>query len=443
MDRRIRLRRGLDLPIPGAPEPRIETAAPTRTAALLGDDHADLRLSLAVKPGDRVRLGDTLFTDRQHPEIRFTSPVCGRVAAIERAEMRRLAAVVVERDGDEGVHFPAVSATALKGLDRRAVTERLLASGDWVALRSRPFGRIADPAAPPAALFVRAMDTSPLAADAGSVLGEREEDLQLGLVALSRLGDGPLFLCTGPEPSLRLPDLDRLQRVVFEGPHPAGQVGTHLHHLFPGAEAPRWYIGYQDAIAIGHLFRTGRVDAQRVVSLAGPQVQRPRLLRTHLGANTEELVRGELRPGECRVISGSPLSGRRAAAPGHFLGRYHEQVCVLAARDEPGASAWLVPGALGARRAPAWRRRLSWGAGLHGRPGAMLPLDLFDRAVPMRLPVGMLLRALAAGDAEAARSFGALALEEEDLALCSFLCPGKLDYGALLRDVLRESEGLA
>jgi Na+-transporting NADH:ubiquinone oxidoreductase subunit A len=400
-----------------------------------------VRCSLAVQPGDRVRLGQTLFTDLRRPELRFTSPASGIVAEVERAEMRRMVAVVIEVDGDDAVSFPAFGAQSLANLDRQTVTAQLLESGDWVALRTRPFGRIANPGTTPGAIFVRAMDTNPLAADAGVVLRERGDDLDLGLTTLSRLCDGPVFVCTAPDAGLAVPDRERLHLVAFDGPHPAGLVGTHIHQLFPVTDArPVWYAGYQDVLAIGHLFRTGRLDPERVVSLAGPLVRRPRLLRTCVGASTEDLVRDELEPGDCRILSGSILSGRRAAAPGSFLGRYHEQICALPAREDPRASAWLVPGRLGARRAPPWRRLPGWGGALHGRPQAMLPLDTFERVVPMRIPVALLLRSLAAGDADAARAFGALELEEEDLALCSFLCPSKLDYGSLLREALRDIE---
>jgi Na+-transporting NADH:ubiquinone oxidoreductase subunit A len=231
--------------------------------------------------------------------------------------------------------------------------------------------------------------------------------------------------------------------VRFEGPHPAGLVGTHIHHLCPVSAARRvWHIGYQDVIAIGALLGTGRNDPERVVALGGPHVLRPRLLRTRLGASTEDLVRGELLPGESRIVSGSALSGRRALHPAAFLGRYHEQVCALPVL--PAGSTrrrgWLVPRPGGARRVPPWRRPTSWTAEMHGPRRAMLPLDLFDRVVPLHLPIGLLLRALAAGDVESAERYGALELEEEDLALCSYVCPSKLEYGSLLRRVLGEIE---
>jgi Na+-transporting NADH:ubiquinone oxidoreductase subunit A len=285
------------------------------------------------------------------------------------------------------------------------------------------------------------MDTNPLAPQAGAILEGREEDLRSGLGALATLTPGPVFVCTDPAGSARIPDCGRARVVEFEGPHPAGLVGTHIHYLFPLGEAREvWYTGVQDALAIGRLCRTGSLDPERVIALAGPRVRRPRLLRTRLGASTEELVQGELEPGACRILAGSPLSGRRAASGGAFLGRFDEQLCVLPEEAEPGPEAWLVPEAGGARRFPPWRARPRWTGALHGRPRPLLPLDLFDRVVPLRLPLGLLLRSLAARHADGARSFGALELEEEDLALCTFLCASKLEYGPLLRAALGELE---
>ena len=442
---RIDLRRGLSIPIPGAPGQTVESARALRSVALLGDDYPGVRCDLQVEEGDRVALGQTLFSDRRRPALRFVSPVAGRIAAVHRGEARRLVAVVVEPEGDDHVELPALGLDAVRGLGREATTERLLTSGDWVALRVRPLGAIPDPGSAPAAIFVRAIDSDPLAADPLPWLHAREADLRLGLEALAQLTDGAIFLCTAPAALPPLPEQERIRAVQFAGPHPAGLVGTHIHRLCRvGATRRVWYLGVQDLLAIGAGLRTGRPDPERVVALAGPGVRRPRLLWTRLGASAEDLVRDELEPGDIRIVSGSILSGRRAAGPAAFLGRYHEQLCALPVDAAAAPGAWLVPRRGGARRVPPWRRPPDAGLARLGPGQAMLPLDLFERVVPLRLPIGLLLRALAAGDFDAAERYGALELEEEDLALCSFLCPSRLEYGALLRRALREiAVGLA
>jgi Na+-transporting NADH:ubiquinone oxidoreductase subunit A len=434
---RIRLRKGFDLPIPGAPVQAIETSPAARSVALLGDDFPDVRAAIQVSVGDRVRIGQSLFTNRRRPELCFPSPASGTVSAVHRGEARRFIGVEVQVEKTESVEFPRVGLSDLRSWSREKTTERLLEAGDWIALRARPFGRIATPGRPPAAIFVRAMDSNPLAVDAAVVLRERPDDLRVGLTALSRLTDGPLYLCSSPGATQAPPEVERLELVEFAGPHPAGLVGTHTHHLLPVSSDRRvWYVGYQDVLAIGHLFRTGRPDPLRVISLAGPAVRSPRLLRTTIGASTEALVRGELTIEHCRIISGSVLSGRIAARPGAFLGRYHEQLCAIPERVAQASGAWWIPSWKRLRRVPWWRAAPTWSNQLHGESSAFFPLDLFERAFPLRLPISPLLRALAAGDARAAVALGALELEEEDLALSSYLCPAKLEYGPLLRIVL-------
>lgn len=438
---RIALRRGLDLPIPGRPDRAIEPKA-VASVALLGDDLPGGRCVPRVEPGQRVALGETLLVDRRREELRFVSPGAGRVAAVHRGEARRLVAVAIELSGDACIEHPPLAGDRIRDLPRDAIGERLLRSGAWTALRTRPFGRIPDPRQVPAAIFVRATANDALSLDPLPLLGARADDLALALLALVRLTDGEVFLCTGPGELPGLPDHPRLRAVVVRGPHPAGLVGSHIHRLCrvgPGRSV--WYLGAQDALAIGAELRTGRPDVERVVSLAGPRVARPRLLRTRLGASSEDLLRDELQPGPCRIVSGPVLSGRRALYPAAYLGRYHEQLCALPLESAGDRRcAWLVPRRGGARRAPPWRPRPDWTGASHGPCRAMLPLDVFERVVPLRLPVGLLLRSLAAGDVESAERYGALELEEEDLALCSYLCPAKLDYGRLLRRALDELE---
>lgn len=435
----IRIRKGLDLPIPGVPVQTIEGATPPRSVGLLGGDFLKAPLVTRVSVGDRVRIGHPLFADRRNPNVHLPSPASGVVAGIHRGDAGHLGAIEIEVRGNDSIEFSAVDFDRLGSWSREATIDRLLASGDWIALRARPFGTIATPGATPAAIFIRAMDSNPLAAAAEVVLATRHDDLSLGLRALSRLTDGPLYFCSRPGLLDRPPDIERLQIVEVTGPHPAGLVGTHIHHLMPVSEKRHvWYVGYQDVLSIGHLFRTGRPDVSRVISLAGPSVRRPRLLRTTLGASTEDLVRGELSDEQCRIVSGSLLSGRTAARPGAFLGRYHEQLCAIPERVPKqkkgfGTSSWkAVRHVLGPRAGRMWSNELL------GEPNGFFPIGRFDRAFPLRLPLSPLLRALAAGDLRASLALGALEVEEEDLALSSFLCPAKLEYGALLREALDE-----
>lgn len=436
---RIAIRKGLDLPIEGEPDPRIDDGPPIRTVALLGPDCPGVRTAPQVEPGDRVRLGQAVLADRRRPEIRVTAPGSGVVRAVNRGERRALESLVIELDGDEEERFASHSAGEIERMERSRVVAQLLASGLWCALRARPYDSIPGPSGAPGSVFVTAIDTEPLAPRPEWTIALRAADFEAGLSAVARLTDGPVFLCKAPGAEIPAGDPDRITIAEFAGPHPAGLVGTHIHHLDPvGPDRSVWHVGYQDAIAIGALFTRGRLSVERVVALAGPAVRRPRLLRTRLGASTEELVRGELRDVECRVVSGSVLSGRRAAGHGAYLGRYHHQVCAVVEGEAPRGR-WLAPGR-GGRAVGLLRRGAPWTTSRNGRPAALLPLGTFDRVVPLDLQPAPLLRALASGDTESALELGALELAEEDLALCAFLCPSKLDYGPLLRSTLDELE---
>jgi len=421
-----RVGRGLDVEIGGTPVQHIdEVRGATGSVALLSDDFVGQQLSPLVQVGDRVRLAEPLAVDLDRPRIHHTSPGAGVVREVLLGERRRLVSIVVDLDGDDEVRFDATPTSALASLDPEDVKERLVASGLWTALRARPFDRVPDPATSPRSVFVTATDTTPLSADAEVVLARDPEPFVDGLRVVAHLTRGPVFVCSRRGAALPIGEVDRVNLVEFAGPHPAGLVGTHVHRLDPvGPGRTVWHLGYQDVQAIGTLFTTGRVATERIVSLGGPMVARPRLIRTRLGACTDDLVCGELRSGDCRVISGSPLSGRQASGWGRFLGRYHAQVCVL------------PEGAPAERRRPFGRRPPSTTTALHGRPTVFFPSGVHERVIPLDLQATPLLRALLVGDTAKAQALGCLELAEEDLALATYVCPGKLEYGEHLRAAL-------
>ncbi|MHA1166060.1 MAG: NADH:ubiquinone reductase (Na(+)-transporting) subunit A, partial [Alphaproteobacteria bacterium] len=343
------------------------------------------------------------------------------------------------------VEFAVHPADRLARLPRNDVAEILLASGLWTSFRTRPYSRVPDPRSEPHSIFVTAIDTNPLSANPQLIIDEHKEDFSNGLTVISRLTSGPVFLCK--EPGGQIPAEDRETIVVaeFEGPHPAGVPGTHIHFLDPvGAQQTVWHLNYQDVIGVGKLFTTGRLWGERVIALGGPQVHRPRLIRTRLGANLSELLRGEMPEDKCRVISGSILSGRSAAGALSYLGRYHNQISVIA---EAGAG----PGdrARGDMRysasdLPIWsffsKSKSALTTAMHGTATAFVPTTAFERMMPLDILPAPLLRALIVGDTDMAEALGCLELDEEDLALCTFVCPGKWDYGPLLRSNLDRIE---
>lgn len=277
---------------------------------------------MLVEPGQRVRRGEVLFRDKSFPDIRFTAPGSGRVAAIHRGHKRVLVSVVIElseaeRAGDfhEAWTFDSFTGQDPGVLAPDDVRRLLVESGAWTAFRTRPFSRVPDPASSPRALFVTAMDSHPLAPDVAVSLTGRESDFSAGLTAIAKLTEGPTYLCVGAGSRLAAPGDGSIRREEFSGPHPAGTAGVHINVLDPVYRGKTvWHIGYQDVAAIGHLVRTGQLDSRRVIALAGPSVLRPRLLATRVGAATDELLAGELAPGQHRAVSGSVLGGARPRA---------------------------------------------------------------------------------------------------------------------------------
>ncbi|MEN8719241.1 MAG: NADH:ubiquinone reductase (Na(+)-transporting) subunit A, partial [Oceanococcaceae bacterium] len=318
----ITIKKGLDLPITGNPDQRIEDGPDIGRVAVIGGDFIGMKPTMLVAEGDRVKRGQPLFEDKKNPGVIFTAPAGGEIEAINRGARRVLQSVVIRIDGDEAETFTAYDDAAIDaGLDAQAVREQLIQSGLWVALRTRPYSKVPAIDAKPAALLVTAMDSNPGAADPAVVIAEDNDSFHRGLKVLAALVDSKIWICKAAGAAIPAPTLPRLDVAEFSGPHPAGLVGTHIYYLEPvSASRVVWHIGYQDVMMIGRLFATGTIDPRRVIALSGPQVTAPRLLRTRLGACTDELIAGNIDDAvESRVLTGPVLSGRRASGGGRYL----------------------------------------------------------------------------------------------------------------------------
>ncbi|MDG3087371.1 Na(+)-translocating NADH-quinone reductase subunit A [Vibrio hannami] len=445
----ITIKKGLDLPISGAPAQVINDGKAVKKVALLGEEYVGMRPTMHVRVDDEVKKGQILFADKKNPGVVFTSPASGKVVEINRGAKRVLQSVVIEVAGDEQITFDSYDAKELANLDREVVKKQLVDSGAWTALRTRPFSKVPAIDSSTQAIFVTAMDTNPLAADPEVIINEQSEAFVAGLDLLTTLTDGQVYVCKKGT-SLPRSELSKVEEHVFSGPHPAGLVGTHMHFLYPvDMDHVAWSIGYQDVIAFGKLFLTGEIYTDRVVAVAGPVVTNPRLVRTQLGASTEGIVDGELMPGEVRVISGSVLSGVKAAGPHAYLGRYHTQVSVLREGREKELFGWAMPGKNKFSAGKTFLSHLFKGqlfnmtTSLNGGERAMVPIGSFEKVMPLDMEATPLLRDLCARDVDSAQRLGCLELDEEDLALCTYVCSGKSEYGVMLRECLDtiEKEG--
>ncbi len=439
--------RGLDLPIAGAPEQVVSDGPPVDRVAVMADDYPFMRPRMHIQLGDAVKRGQLLFEDRKSEGVRFCAPAAGTVMAINRGERRALQSVVItltesDKTGgadDDHLAFESFTGKAPSALDGEAVKTLLVESGLWTALRQRPFGTVPSPKGKaPAAVFVTAMDSNPLAGRADAILKGREDAFQAGLAGLGKLAS-KLYVCK--RPGAAIPATNGAQVEEFKGPHPAGLAGTHIHMLDPvHSDKTVWHLDHQDVVAIGRLLETGKLDPERVVALAGPVVKKPRLVRTRLGAALDPLVAGELEAGESRVVSGSVLCGRTAMGDVHgYLGRYDAIVSCLAEDRQRVLFGWIRPGGDKHSTARAflsalWPRRLfKMTTSTHGSRRAMVPIGMYERVMPLDIMPTFLLRSLLVQDVERAEQLGCLELIEEDLALCSYVSPGNEEYGVALR----------
>ncbi|TVQ31174.1 MAG: Na(+)-translocating NADH-quinone reductase subunit A [Wenzhouxiangella sp.] len=442
----IRIRKGMDLPLAGAPEQKISSGNPVRRVALLGGDYPGMRPTLHVAEGDRVKRGQLVFDDKKTEGVRYTAPAAGRVVAINRGAKRFMQSVVIDiTDGDGDQAFEAWREGLVASTDGAQIRKLLIESGQWTAIRTRPFGEVPAIDSAPEAIFVPAMDTNPLAANPDVIIEAEREAFRNGLRGLSCLTEGPVWVCRAAESALDSFAEGNIREERFAGPHPAGNPSTHVHFLHPVSRQRKvWVVGYQDVIAIGKLLATGKLYTDRVVALCGPRVKQPRLVKTRLGASVDDICRDELvgEADENRIVSGSVFNGHHARGPLGFLSRLANQVTVLREGSDRRMFGYLSPGLkrhsmMNIYLSKLWpKKRLELDTSTNGSERAMVPLGQYEKVMPLDILPTQLLRSLIVGDIEMAEALGALELVEEDLALCTYVCVGKYEYGPILRDNL-------
>jgi Na+-transporting NADH:ubiquinone oxidoreductase subunit A len=386
------------------------------SVALLGRDYRGVNFELLCQSGDVVQAGAALMRDTRRPAVQFTAPVSGRVAKIERGARRKLVSVQIDVDEATG----AVRYEPPTTPDRASLRSFLLESGAWSSLRTRPFGNIPHPDAEPAAIFLTALDAEPLAPEPQPVIEAFIEEFRAAVDALAGISDAPLYVCHAPGHPLGLADSSQVRCVPFSGGHSVSLPGVHINALCPiGFGCGEvWHIGYQDAIALGHLLLHGSPWLERVISIGGTALKNPRSLRVYPGAAISELLADELDNGPVAILAGSAMYGREFATGEDFLAAGQRQITVQpVAADQ--ASADNVAGS-----------------------GFLIPGDTVEALSPPGIYPVPLMRALQVGDAERARELGALELVEEDVAPLSQACQSGCDYGLLLRNVLDQLEAL-
>ncbi|WP_019866998.1 Na(+)-translocating NADH-quinone reductase subunit A [Methylovulum miyakonense] len=443
------IKKGLDIPITGEPKQVIEQGNPVKSVAVLGMDFVGMKPTMMVSEGDKVKLGQILFSDKKNPGVNFTAPGAGIVKAINRGEKRVLQSVIIELKGKEEETFAKYHEAELNALSVGQIKENLILSGLWVAFRTRPYGKTPAVDSKPSSIFVTAIDTSPLGADPAVIIKERPADFVNGLTVISKLTDGKTYVCKATGSDVPTGNAS-ITMADFSGSHPAGLPSTHIHLIDPvNIDKFVWHLDYQAVMAIGALFTTGKLNVERVVSLAGPTVKNPRLVRTRVGANTDDLVASELDESvESRVVSGSVLYGHQASDWAAYLGFYSNQISALQEGRARELFGWIVPGkdkysALNVYTSSVDRkdnRKFPLTTDKNGSNRAVVPVGVYEAVMPLDILPTPLLKSLLVGDSDQAQLLGCLELIEEDVALFTFVDPGKHDFAPVLRANLTKIE---
>ena len=441
----IRIKKGLDIKMKGQAEKIYVKAPRAKTYAVKPVDFQEFTPKIIPKLCDPVKVGTPIFYDKYNPEIKFPSPVSGTLLEIKRGERRRIIEVVVEDDGKD------TPEKFLQGdpedLDRDKIVENLLESGLWPMIKQRPYSIIARPDKKPKSIFISAFDTAPLAPDYDFVLKDMEEDFQWGVNVLRKLNEGKVYLgLDGRFPSVKtLTSIKGVEVNHFKGPHPAGNVGIHIHRLDPINKGEVvWTVKPQDVVAIGRLFRYGRYDPSIVVALTGSQVEKPLYYKTIRGTGVAPLLEGKLKEGDNRVISGNVLNGLQIdAAQGH-LGFSDAQLTVIPEGNYFEMFGWIMPGLkkMSASRSfmSTWlapNKKFELDTNYHGGERAFVMTGEYEKVLPMDIYPVQLLKAILVNDIDLMEELGIYEVDEEDLALCEFVCTSKTPVTKILRSGLK------
>ena len=436
MSKIIKLCKGLDIRLQGEAAKTIVDAPRAAEYAVSPLDFEGVTPKVLVKVGDKVEAGSPLFFDKKRPEILFTSPVSGTVAAVNRGEKRKILSVVVTADAENT--YKSFSSLDLSKASREQIVELLLESGLWTMFVQRPYGVVASPSDKPKAIFVSAFDSAPLATDYGFALATSQQPLQLGFDVLRRLTDGKVHLSYDADGYK--PEITGVELHAFKGKHPAGNVGVQIHHIDPINKGEKvWTVGYADVAVIGRLFLNGKVDMTRTVAVTGSQVVAPAYVKVVAGAKLDSILAGNLvENAHARYISGNALTGRNVGAEG-YLGYYANQLTILPEGDDYEFMGWAMPrfSKFSVSRAYfSWlfpNRKYNLDTNTNGEERAFVVTGLYEKYLPMDIYPMYLFKAIMANDIDKMENLGIYEVVEEDFALCEFVDPSKTEMQQIIR----------
>ena len=442
MSKIITLRKGLDINLLGKAQESLSDAPTAAEYALSPLDFEGVTPKLLVKVGDEVKAGTPLFFNKYNERILFTSPVSGKVAAVNRGEKRRILTVTVTPDAVQ--RYEEFAKPDLQKATREQIVELLLHAGLWPMIIQRPYGVIASPDDTPKAIFISAFDSAPLAPDYNFVLKAEQKNLQAGIDLLRRLTPGKVHLSVRAGAEGAMTALKGIEMHAFAGKHPVGNVGVQIHHIDPVNKGDIvWTVNIQDVAIIGRLVNEGHVDMTRIIAVTGSEVEKPHYVRVISGARVDSILKGNLKPqkenGHVRIISGNVLTGVKTDPEG-FLAFYANQITVIPEGDRYELLGWAMPrlNKFSVSRAYfSWlcpRKAYNLDTNMNGGERPFVVTGLYERYLPMDIYPMYLLKACLAGDIEKMENLGIYEVVEEDFALCEFVDPSKIEIQQIIRD---------
>ena len=443
----VRIKRGLDIKLQGEAEKTLINTEKLGLYAIKPTDFIGLTPKLDVKPGDPVKVGTPLFFDKYRPEVKFTSPVSGKVIDINRGEKRKILSVIIESDGkDDHIRFFSGDSTSLS---REKITEILLESGMWPLIRQRPYNIIANPHHAPKSIFISGFDSAPLAPDLDFVMRDSEKEFQTGINALKKLTDGKIHLSlqAATQVCATFSKVSNVEIHYFKGPHPAGNVGIQIHHIDPINKGDIiWVVSPQNVAAIGKLFLEGIFDNTQVIALTGSEVLKPAYYKVSRGASIITFLKEKISSKELRYISGNVLSGTQLMKDG-FLGFYDNQISIIPEGNYFDFLGWALPG-IGKFSTShsffSWltpSKQYALDTNLKGGSRAYVMTGQYEKVFPMDIYPVQLIKAILSENIDKMEQLGIYEVVEEDMALCEFVCTSKIEVQAILRkglDLMRK-----
>ncbi len=442
MSKTVKLRKGLDISLIGTANKIKSELVMPKTVSVKPSDFHGMTPKMVVKEGDSVKAGSTIFCDKYNEVVKCASPVSGKIEAIVRGEKRRIMEVIISADSE--TQYESSGAMDLSSMSNEAVKDAILASGLWLCIKQRPLDIVANPKNEAKAIFVSAFDSSPLAPDFDYVLHGKNEEFQKGLDALAKLTSGKVHLTlNGKVPAdSTFTDAKGVEINKISGKHPAGNVGTQIHHIDPVNKGEFvWTVNAQDVALIGRYFSTGKYDVRKTIAITGSEIKNPHYIEVISGSNLSSVLEGQITSDNVRVISGNVLTGDKVAQDGH-LGFYHNQVTVIPEGNQLKfvlTKGWMGPGFdkfSNSRLFPTFlssKKQFRLDTNTNGEERAFVVTGELEKVFPFDILPMQLVKAAITDDIDGMENLGIYEVAPEDFALCEYVCTSKINIQDKIR----------